>query len=336
MRKLFWRILIVVGVAYIGLNSTLSLASGSEEGKWARKADMPTARRDLSTSVVDGIIYAIGGTTATNVTEWGADFIEVATVEAYDPATDRWTKKTDMPTPRAGVAASVINGKIYAIGGVKKDKIYKALSTVEVYDPATDKWTKKADMPTARHSLSTSVVDGKIYAIGGLDKSWAGLTVVEAYDPVTDSWTKKADMPSRRGMLSTSVVDGVIYAVGGTPDLSFAYPMMEAYDPRTDSWENKANPPTMRIGLSTNAVDGLLYAFGGIVWQKNDNSWISTSEVIVYDPATDIWTKRTDMSSPRYGFSTSMYGGKIYLIGGDDEGYTAFSIVEEYEYPTIR
>jgi len=336
MRKLFWRVFIVVGVAYIASNSALSLASGSEEGEWARKADMPTARRDLSASVVDGIVYAIGGTIVTNVTEWGGDSTEVATVEAYDPATDKWTKKVDMPTPRSGVATSVIDGKIYAIGGVRKDKIYKALSTVEVYDPATDKWTKKADMPTARHFLTTSVVDGKIYAIGGFDKSWAGLTAVEAYDPVTNSWTKKAGMSNGVGMLSTSVVDGVIYAVGGAPDLSFAYPIMEAYDPRTDSWENKANPPTLRIGLSTNAVDGLLYAFGGIVWQRDDNSWISTSEVTVYDPATDIWTKRTDMSSPRYGFSTSMCGGKIYLIGGDDEGYTAFSIVEEYEYPTAR
>jgi N-acetylneuraminic acid mutarotase len=191
---------------------------------------------------------------------------------------------------------------------------------------------KKADMPTARHSLATSVADGKIYAIGGFDRSWCGLKAVEVYDPVMDSWIRKADMPSARGMLSSCVVDGVIYAVGGAPDLSFAYPVVEAYDPQTDSWDSRANPSTLRVSLSTTGVDGIVYAFGGIVWQKNDGSWISTSEVTVYDPAIDTWTKKTDMSSPRYGFSSCICGGRIYLIGGDDEGYTAFSIVEEYEY----
>ena len=336
MTKIFCWILTGLCVASVVLSSTSSLAFDSEEGKWTRKADMPTARLDLSTSTVDGIIYAIGGTTVTNVTEWGGDFIEVSTVEAYDPRTDTWAKKTDMPTPRAGVSTSVIDGKIYALGGVKRDKVYKALPTVEVYDPATDTWTEKTDMPTARHSLATSVVDGKIYAVGGLDSSYSGLSAVEVYDPVTDSWTSKADMPSARGMLSASVVDGVIYVVGGAPALDFAYPVIEAYDPQTDTWAKKASPPTLRVGLSTNAVNGMVYAFGGIVWQKNDGSWICTSEVIAYDPKTDVWTKETDMPSPRYGFSTSIFGGKVYLIGGDDEGYTAFSLVEEYEYPTAR
>lgn len=330
MKKLFWCVLMLVGSAVIILNPVLSLASDS--GKWTRKTDMPTARRELSTSVVDGMIYAIGGTTANNVTEWGADFLEVATMEAYDSKTDNWTEKADMPTPRSGLSTSVIDGKIFAIGGMKKENIYKALSTVEMYDPASDTWTKKADMPTPRYSLATSVVDGKIYAIGGFDRASTGLAAVEVYDPVTNSWTVKANMPSKRGMLSSCVVDGLIYAIGGAPDLSWASPEVEAYDPEADSWTRKADLPGIRISMPSNAINGMIYIFGGIVWQKDDGSWISTSEVTVYDPATDTWTKKTDMSAPRYGFSTSAYAGSIYIIGGDDEGYTAFSIVEEYDY----
>ena len=30
---------------------------------------------------------------------------------------DMWEEKTNMPTPRLGLATSVVNGKIYAIGG---------------------------------------------------------------------------------------------------------------------------------------------------------------------------------------------------------------------------
>jgi len=79
------------------------------EGSWTRKADMPTARFGLTSSVVNGKIYAIGGATGP-----GAD---VRTVEEYDPATDSWTKKANMLTAVSWYSASVINDKIYAIGG---------------------------------------------------------------------------------------------------------------------------------------------------------------------------------------------------------------------------
>jgi hypothetical protein len=44
-----------------------------------------------------------------------------------------WTKRADMPTPRNGPSTSVVNGKIYAIGGI--DNVFRFLSTVEEYDP---------------------------------------------------------------------------------------------------------------------------------------------------------------------------------------------------------
>ncbi len=82
----------------------LGLASVSlaEEGIWTTKAPMPTRRYVLSSSVVDGKIYAIGGGVAS-----GAGF---STVVAYDPVTDIWTGKADMPMVRAAGASSVVNG----------------------------------------------------------------------------------------------------------------------------------------------------------------------------------------------------------------------------------
>ena len=106
---------------------------------------------------VDSPIYVIGGVD----NSWTA----CSTVEVYDPATDKWSKKENVPTPRAQSATSALGGKIYAIGG--KDAGFWGIFSVEVYDAATDKWEKKADMPTARGFLSSAVVNGKIYAIGG-------------------------------------------------------------------------------------------------------------------------------------------------------------------------
>ena len=85
-------------------------------------------------------------------------------VEVYDPATDAWEKRADMPGPRQTAGLGVVDGKIYVIGGWLPGDV--GLSTVEVYDPAMDKWERKSDMPTARPAFGVSVVGGRIYAIG--------------------------------------------------------------------------------------------------------------------------------------------------------------------------
>ena len=199
--------------------------------RWTRKARMPTARATLSTSTVDGKIYAIGGV--------GGDLSQaIPTVEVYDPTTNRWSKRADIPTARSGLATSVVDGKIYAIGGQTGffgPQPRECLSTVEEYDPATDTWAEKARMPTARALLSTSVLNGRIYAAGGVQRTGGDVPIstVEEYDPVADEWTRKPDMLGIRFGLSAVTMDGMVYAVGGSNDgLTFSLvSAVEAYAP---------------------------------------------------------------------------------------------------------
>ena len=139
---------------------------------------MPTARGYLSTDVVNGKIYAIGGANIANDTN---DCDALSTVEEYDPVTDTWRKRADMPTARWGLSVSAVGDRIFAIAGGHRMTPFK---TVEEYNPATDTWRKRADMPTAKGLHSSSVVNGKIYVIGG-SESWADmfLQTVEEYDP---------------------------------------------------------------------------------------------------------------------------------------------------------
>ena len=305
------------GFAVLMFCELLGLPSVSiaKEDTWTKKADMPTARCALSSSVVNGKIYAIGGGITPTV---------FPTTEEYNPATNTWTKKTDMPTARTGLSTSVVNDKIYVIGGISPGR---QLSTVEKYDPATDTWTKKADMPTPRWGSSTSAVNGKIYAIGGykLDNgNLVGLSTVEEYNPTTDTWTKKTDMPTPRATGSASVVNGKIYVVGGydgKKDLS----TVEVYNPATDTWTRKADMPTARwCCFSAGAVNGKGYFIGG-----GDDEVVSTMEA--YNPATDIWTREADMPTPRANLSTVAVNGVIYAIGGHDDFDQQLSMVEAYD-----
>jgi len=155
-------------------------------------------------------------------------------VEEYDPVTDTWTRKPDMPTPRHSFSVSEINGKFYLIGGKTGSKIVggPCLSLVEEYDPATETWTKKANMPTARARLCTCALNGKIYAIGGMVEGKVMTSVVEAYDPSTDAWSKEAEIPVGRCSMSVDVVDGKIYVIGGSAKFGFcSLPLVNLYTP---------------------------------------------------------------------------------------------------------
>jgi len=183
---------------------------------WKPKASMSRGRLGLSVSVVESKIYAIGGMTSGG-NFWSGMQDEV---EVYEPVTDSWTIKSPIPTPRVWLSTSVVDGKIYAIGGALVTKT--PVATVEMYDPVTDTWTTKSPMPTARTALATVVVDGLIYAIGGGTVSIApgGFNLVEVYDPASDTWSLEADLPARRSSLSANVVNGNIYAIGGIRTLA--------------------------------------------------------------------------------------------------------------------
>jgi N-acetylneuraminic acid mutarotase len=87
-----------------------------------------------------------------------------------------------MPTARIGLAAGVINGRLYAVGGCC-DYNFNVLNTVEAYNPSTNAWATKASMPTAREDLAAGVVKGRLYAVGGDLQPRDGLNTVEAFNP---------------------------------------------------------------------------------------------------------------------------------------------------------
>ena len=328
---------IVFVLAYLGVIGLLSipLFSIAEEGKWTIKSDIPTPRGVLSASVVNGKIYAIGGQIAVN----GVPKV-ISTVEEYDPVTDKWTKKADMPTARAWFSTSAVNGKIYAIGGAitfdNRPFWFSSIPTVEEYDPANDKWIKKANMPIIQNSgpwgLTTSVVNEKIYVIGGWDGKF--ISMVLEYNPATDTWVRKKDMPTPRAYLSSAVVNGKIYAIGGQIIQSNGGPVtsiVEEYNPVTDTWTRKADMLTARMYLSVTELNGRIYATGGAI---NESEVIATIEE--YDPITDRWVKKGDMLNKRGVHSAVTVNGKIYIFGGGAEENTPpYTTMEEYDPGTV-
>jgi hypothetical protein len=205
---------------------------------------------------------------------------------AYDPATESWTKRADMPTARFGLSACVVDGKIYAVGGCTDG--YQSYKRVEVYDPATDSWARKADMPTQRFALGTCVAAGQVYAIGGLSPT--GAEANELYDPAMDSWTKKTPLHQKRLGLVLGLVGHCVYAIGG----SYPYPqptMFSAVE-EYDLWQ--ATPPLITM-VATSVGDSKLE----LRWQIHEPTPVGGVVLQVADAAQGPWRDLTvDAESP--------------------------------------
>jgi hypothetical protein len=284
---------------------------------------------------VNGKIYAIGGSTLAESSPYTGGI--VATNEEYDPATNTWSFKKPMPTPRMNFGIAVYNNKIYCIGGyINFSSGTEATAANEVYDPATDTWANKASMPTPRLNLRANVVNGKIYLMGGIPNLDTGRTLNEVYDPASDTWTAKAPLPTGVDLYASVVVDSKIFVI--TSKLN------QIYDAESDSWSTGAPPPINSFAPSAATVatsDSPLqmYLFGvnaeGVYWMLNSQGFTTQS----YNPATGNWKVGTPMPTGRIDPGVVAMNDKIYVIGGYSYGNpagTGFTLNRPIIYSTAN
>jgi len=231
-----------------------------------------------------------------------------------------WETKSSMHTARASLGVAVVNGNIYAIGGVIEPPSYVTCSGAnEKYDPKSNQWTIKTSMPTPRASFATAVVEGKIYCIGGTtglkDGQVVTSSVNEVYDPKTDTWSTKTAMPTPRVGVSAGVVDGKIYVVGGDSNVT------EVYDPATDTWNTKAAMP-VKPGLrwiwscTSAVVDDKIHVFGAFPYNASHQ---------VYDPQNDRWSFEAPLVQGYLLAQATVTGssGAIWVFGVDSTWWDA-------------
>jgi len=134
-------------MSFVGICLFLMLSTSfSQDRVWTKKADMLIGRTSFGASVVLGKIYIIGGQSFD-----GNVFPRLSSVEMYDPITDTWLSKAQLPSPREALSTAVVNEKIYAIGGRFGSTFY---NDMDEYDPVLDTWTPKSPMINGRAYFS--------------------------------------------------------------------------------------------------------------------------------------------------------------------------------------
>ena len=192
------------------------------QNSWQEGKSMPTARGALNVNFVNGILYAIGGSSDR----------PLGSNEAYDPSSDTWTSKALMPTARHHAGSAVVDGKIFVIGGRISGSL-ENISVNEAYDPEQDIWiTNLEAMPSKRSGIAaaaaadaaaatadnaSSINASNIYVFGG-EEPFRTFNNNEKYDATTNKWTSEPPMPTaRHGLVAVYMEDDKIYVIGGGP-----------------------------------------------------------------------------------------------------------------------
>ena len=148
------------------------LADPSKPAQWKNDlAPLPIKRNHLSSTVLGGKIYAIGG-------QFGHDCnggTEQPFSHVYDPSTDTWTQLPDLPTPRSHSEGAIfaMDGKIFLIGGQGTDGA--STNQVTIFEPegkhGAGKWKNDHSLTLPEHYeglLARVIGDQFIITDGGI------------------------------------------------------------------------------------------------------------------------------------------------------------------------
>ena len=146
-----------------GEHWSLSLEGGTD---WKREADLPDPRGHVSSVVLDGKMYALGGDHGHDKTQ-----IDVSSCHRFDPATSKWSEIARLPDGRSHFESSTIihHGRIVIVGGRcnSSQPPRNAVGDLLEYDPKADTWQVVGTMPEKLLAPTAAIISGSIVVTGG-------------------------------------------------------------------------------------------------------------------------------------------------------------------------
>jgi N-acetylneuraminic acid mutarotase len=178
--------------------------------QWTTLAPMTTGRERGAAvaDIIDGKIYVAGGFRQLQAS---------ALLDVYDPGTNMWAQRADLPATRDHACGAAIAGQLHFVGG-RTVQTNSPRPDVWSFDPGTNMWTPRAPMPTGRGGMGCGAIGNKLYATGGEGNPAVQSGVfpdVEAFDPATNTWTELAAMPNPKHGVGGAVWNGALYLCGG-------------------------------------------------------------------------------------------------------------------------
>ena len=234
----------------------------------------------------------------------------------WDPATNIYTKKIDLNITggtRPFGSPVLYNNKLYGMTGM--GGAYD-MGIIFEFDPATNVYTNKFDFNyTIAYSPNGSLIvyNNKMY--GMTYSGGGGIGAIFEWDPTTNIYTTKINFNGTIGyhpfgslVLYNNKMYGYTYQ-GGTNDKGTIF----EWDPATNVYTKKID---LASANGSNPYFGSMVVYNNKMYGMTNTGGVNGLGVIFeWNPATNIYTKKIDMSavngSTPYG-SLALYNNKLY------------------------
>jgi N-acetylneuraminic acid mutarotase len=267
-------------------NAIYALAGTDEKGQlvlevekfdgtqWVMETILPGIGLNAPTaSIINDQLYVVGGFV-------GRSSIPTDEVLVYDLSSSEWSNAANMPSPRGGHAAVVLNGKIHVIGGGNS---VSTLADHSQYDPETNTWRELAPLPRSKGSPAAVVVNGLLYAIGGRS-GYSDFGDVYIYDPAVDSWSNGPSIEPRGTAGAVFYCDAIYLFGGESQSQKQNLDSVLKLDLKTNTWETLPPMPYPRKFARAVMFNNSVYIVGGSVLTANSHSPKGSASVIQFTP----------------------------------------------------
>jgi serine/threonine protein kinase/N-acetylneuraminic acid mutarotase len=299
--------LVVVGGISAGqvLNSVVALDLVTKS--WNGLPDMSTARHGMAVAGVGQTVYAIGGSAGVGEGQVTSSAESLKLAARKSQPVSEWRSLPDAPTARLMMAWTVLDGKIWIAGGMRRGT---TLSTVESYDPQTGVWQPQPSLPIPLHHATAATYRGEVVVIGGASDNLADASN-KVFALRGGSWVELPSLGHARAAAAAAVVGDKLVVAGGQ-NAKALVAQTEVFDGQ--SWTQAADLPTPREHLAAVSDGVYVYTVGGRFLSADKNS----AAFERFDPESGEWVKLVDMPTPRGSYGAAFIDGRIVAVGGED------------------
>ncbi len=238
----------------------------------------------------------------------------------FNPATNVWTQKANLPGPARLQATGFSIGNKGYIGLGQQNAAPYFLRDFWEYNPVTNSWLQKADYPdSAYFGNAAFVIGSKAYVGLGQRNSYIFPSSFFEFNPVANTWTPIATFTSYgRTQASCFTIGNKGYVCGGDYPSGLT-PSSYCYNPSTNTWSAIAPMPQSINEAAFFSFNGKGYISCGqcCVW----NGSLVTS-LVEYDPVLNVWNQRASVpGTGRFRLTGCALNGRAYV--GTGEKYSA-------------
>ena len=299
----------------------LAAALSASSITWTTRAQAPIARAEALKAVVKTRLYVFGG--------FSNELGPVTRSDVYDPASNTWTKVTDMPTRLTHSGVAVVGTDVYFAGGyvgIGSSGYNQTFGVRDVrkFSTTTKTWSTLPQLPVALAGGGLVALGRTLHYFSGNNSSRndVGNHYELNLDNTAAGWITRAALPDPRSHFGYATRGRFIFAIGGqhgNDDGLTTVQSVHRYDPLSNSWAKRADVPiaVSHIASATFVHNGKIIVAGGEIAHETP-----TARVYSYDTEANKWSSLGYLPAARFSGVGAAIGEIIYFTGGSSQRTT--------------